>query len=63
MTDYGRDLEFGVSVVPLADPPGLGDAHSRGPPTAQDSTSSASRITHTSGAFSIPGRSSRRSCP
>jgi hypothetical protein len=21
MTDYGRDLEFGVSIVPLADPP------------------------------------------
>ena len=21
MTDYGRELEFGVSVVPLADPP------------------------------------------
>jgi hypothetical protein len=30
MTDYGRDLEFGVGVEPLADPPGLGRTHRKG---------------------------------
>jgi hypothetical protein len=62
MTDYGRDLEFGVSVAPLADPPDWAARTARAP-TALVSTSSESRIIRISDASSTPGRSSRRSFP